>query len=73
MSPPDGKDLPNPYDDLDIPGRPRISRVPSALRVEIPENAPCIVIETGIGIYSANPQEARCFQRLWKAFGTRLL
>ncbi len=50
-----------PYDELDIPQKPRINPITSTLDLKILENAPCIVIRIGINIYSGDPQKARIF------------
>ncbi len=44
-----------PYNELDAPQKPRINPVASTLGLKILKNTPCIIIKTGINIYSEDP------------------
>ena len=57
---------PSPYDDLDALEKPRIAHIPSGIKVL--EETPCIVIAEDIHIFAGNPQEARAFQKICKAY-----
>ena len=54
-------ELLTPYNELDVPQKPRISPVVSTLNLKILENILYIVIGIDINIYSGDPRKARVF------------